>query len=188
MSLELHLGISYVESSNARGIFVEREERCSVCCRMLVHSVILPSSLVQPLCTSIATLWLLYITDGSPKFVLLWGSNLLHLDNRETMCIVVTSMIFNRWSIMVYETKFPRQASTSTVTEDFSEDSEVPRRMQRAGDWSTSLGAHKIGGSGWAPVEQTWAIGVARAAKIWGFKSMKCYGEGWRLGYQSQQP
>lgn len=36
---------------------------------------------------------------------------------------------------MVYETKLPRQASTSTVTEDFSEDSEVPREMQRAGDW-----------------------------------------------------
>lgn len=36
---------------------------------------------------------------------------------------------------MVYETKLPRQASTSTVTEDFSEDSEVPREMQRAGYW-----------------------------------------------------
>lgn len=30
-----------------------------------------------------------------------------------------------RWSIMVYETKFPRQHSVSTVTEDCSEDSEV---------------------------------------------------------------
>lgn len=36
---------------------------------------------------------------------------------------------------MVYETKLPRQASTSTVTEDFSEDSEVPGEMQRTGDW-----------------------------------------------------
>lgn len=27
---------------------------------------------------------------------------------------------------MAYETKLPRQASSSTVTEDFSEDSEVP--------------------------------------------------------------
>lgn len=31
-----------------------------------------------------------------------------------------------RWSVMAYETKLPRQASSSTVTEDFSEDSEVP--------------------------------------------------------------
>lgn len=62
------------------------------------------------------------------------------------MCMVVTSMIFNRWSIMVYETKLPRQVSTSTVTEDCSENSEVP--LRRGGDWSTSLGAHKIGGSG----------------------------------------
>lgn len=30
-----------------------------------------------------------------------------------------------RWSIMVYETKFPRQHSASTVTEDCSDDSEV---------------------------------------------------------------
>lgn len=31
----------------------------------------------------------------------------------------------HRWSIMVYETKFPRQHSSSTVTEDCSDDSEV---------------------------------------------------------------
>lgn len=31
-----------------------------------------------------------------------------------------------RWSVMAYETKLPRQASSSTVTEDFGEDSEVP--------------------------------------------------------------
>lgn len=30
-----------------------------------------------------------------------------------------------RWSIMVYETKIPRQHSASTVTEDCSDDSEV---------------------------------------------------------------
>lgn len=36
---------------------------------------------------------------------------------------------------MVYETKLPRQASTSTVTEDFSEDSEVPCEMQGENDW-----------------------------------------------------
>lgn len=35
---------------------------------------------------------------------------------------------------MVYETKLPRQASTSIVTEDFSEDSEVCHEMQRAAD------------------------------------------------------
>lgn len=32
---------------------------------------------------------------------------------------------------MVYETKLPRQASTSTVTEDCSENSEVPLRRGR---------------------------------------------------------
>ncbi|KAI1235793.1 Diacylglycerol kinase delta, partial [Lamprotornis superbus] len=58
----------------------------------------------------------------------------------ETISIVMTSMIFNRWSIMVYETKLPRQASTSTVTEDCSENSEVPLRRGRGLEhqpWST---------------------------------------------------
>ncbi|XP_074120399.1 diacylglycerol kinase delta isoform X2 [Sminthopsis crassicaudata] len=36
-----------------------------------------------------------------------------------------STKMLDRWSIMVYETKLPRQASSSTVTEDFSEDSEV---------------------------------------------------------------
>ncbi|KAL8187561.1 UNVERIFIED_CONTAM: hypothetical protein K2H54_051095 [Gekko kuhli] len=36
-----------------------------------------------------------------------------------------STKMLDRWSIMVYETKLPRQASTSTVAEDFSEDSEV---------------------------------------------------------------
>ncbi|KAM7108193.1 diacylglycerol kinase delta isoform 2-T2 [Ciconia maguari] len=38
-----------------------------------------------------------------------------------------STKMLDRWSIMVYETKLPRQASTSTVTEDFSEDSEVQK-------------------------------------------------------------
>lgn len=59
---------------------------------------------------------------------------------------------------MVYETKLPRQASTSTVTEDFSEDSEVPCETQRAGDWSNGLRTDKIGGSGWVQMEQAWAV------------------------------
>ncbi|XP_029470937.1 diacylglycerol kinase delta isoform X3 [Rhinatrema bivittatum] len=36
-----------------------------------------------------------------------------------------STKMLDRWSIMVYETKLPRQASSSNVTEDFSEDSEV---------------------------------------------------------------
>ncbi|XP_078010757.1 diacylglycerol kinase delta isoform X4 [Phascolarctos cinereus] len=36
-----------------------------------------------------------------------------------------STKMLDRWSIMVYETKLPRQASSSTVPEDFSEDSEV---------------------------------------------------------------
>nr|XP_054598389.1 diacylglycerol kinase delta isoform X1 [Nothobranchius furzeri] len=36
-----------------------------------------------------------------------------------------STKMLDRWSIMVYETKFPRQPSTSTVTEDCSDDSEV---------------------------------------------------------------
>uniref|UniRef100_A0A8C9EU44 Diacylglycerol kinase n=1 Tax=Pavo cristatus TaxID=9049 RepID=A0A8C9EU44_PAVCR len=38
-----------------------------------------------------------------------------------------STKMLDRWSIMVYETKLPRQASSSTVTEDFSEDSEVQK-------------------------------------------------------------
>lgn len=34
---------------------------------------------------------------------------------------------------MVYETKFPRQHSSSTVTEDCSDDSEVPGARQNVG-------------------------------------------------------
>lgn len=50
---------------------------------------------------------------------------------------------------MVYETKLPRQASTSTVTEDFSEDSEVLHKMQRGqGTGSNSLRMDGIGDSG----------------------------------------
>lgn len=56
---------------------------------------------------------------------------------------------------MVYETKLPRQASTSTVTEDFSEDSEVLHKMQRGqGTGSNSLRMDGIGDSGWAQMEQ----------------------------------
>nr|XP_051690125.1 diacylglycerol kinase delta isoform X2 [Oryctolagus cuniculus] len=36
-----------------------------------------------------------------------------------------STKMLDRWSVMAYETKLPRQASCSTVTEDFSEDSEV---------------------------------------------------------------
>nr|XP_033815667.1 diacylglycerol kinase delta isoform X2 [Geotrypetes seraphini] len=36
-----------------------------------------------------------------------------------------STKMLDRWSIMVYETKFPHQTSSSNVTEDFSEDSEV---------------------------------------------------------------
>uniref|UniRef100_A0A803VTK8 Diacylglycerol kinase n=1 Tax=Ficedula albicollis TaxID=59894 RepID=A0A803VTK8_FICAL len=38
-----------------------------------------------------------------------------------------STKMLDRWSIMVYETKLPRQASTSTVTEDCSENSEVQK-------------------------------------------------------------
>lgn len=56
---------------------------------------------------------------------------------------------------MVYETKLPRQASTSTVTEDFSEDSEVLCKMQRGqGTGSNSLRMDRIGDRGWAQMEQ----------------------------------
>ncbi|XP_077011567.1 diacylglycerol kinase delta isoform X2 [Tamandua tetradactyla] len=36
-----------------------------------------------------------------------------------------STKMLDRWSIMAYESKLPRPASSSTVTEDFSEDSEV---------------------------------------------------------------
>ncbi|XP_036393071.1 diacylglycerol kinase delta-like isoform X2 [Megalops cyprinoides] len=36
-----------------------------------------------------------------------------------------STKMLDRWSIMVYETKFPRQHSSSTVTEDCSDDSEI---------------------------------------------------------------
>uniref|UniRef100_A0A3Q2LAZ0 Diacylglycerol kinase n=1 Tax=Equus caballus TaxID=9796 RepID=A0A3Q2LAZ0_HORSE len=36
-----------------------------------------------------------------------------------------STKMLDRWSVMAYETKLPRQASSSTVTEDFSEGSEV---------------------------------------------------------------
>ncbi|KAM6946222.1 LOW QUALITY PROTEIN: diacylglycerol kinase delta [Aplochiton taeniatus] len=36
-----------------------------------------------------------------------------------------STKMLDRWSVMVYETKFPRQHSSSTVTEDCSDDSEV---------------------------------------------------------------
>ncbi|GAB1285207.1 Diacylglycerol kinase delta [Apodemus speciosus] len=36
-----------------------------------------------------------------------------------------STKMLDRWSVMAYETKLPRQTSSSTVTEDFSEDSEV---------------------------------------------------------------
>ncbi|XP_010345512.2 diacylglycerol kinase delta isoform X3 [Saimiri boliviensis] len=36
-----------------------------------------------------------------------------------------STKMLDRWSVMAYEAKLPRQASSSTVTEDFSEDSEV---------------------------------------------------------------
>lgn len=73
---------------------------------------------------------------------------------------------------MVYETKLPRQASTSTVTEDFSEDSEVPCETQRAGDWEQQPQNGRArrqwlssDGSG-----QNHDLGVAGATKIWGLQ------------------
>ncbi|XP_027253285.1 diacylglycerol kinase delta isoform X3 [Cricetulus griseus] len=36
-----------------------------------------------------------------------------------------STKMLDRWSVMAYETKLPRQTSSSTVTEDFGEDSEV---------------------------------------------------------------
>ncbi|XP_066565805.1 diacylglycerol kinase delta isoform X2 [Amia ocellicauda] len=49
-----------------------------------------------------------------------------------------STKMLDRWSIMVYETKFPRQHSTSTVTEDCSEDSEVQQILT----YEDSVAAH----------------------------------------------
>ncbi|CAG02127.1 unnamed protein product [Tetraodon nigroviridis] len=49
-----------------------------------------------------------------------------------------STKMLDRWSIMVYETKFPRQHSVSTVTEDCSEDSEVQQILT----YEDSVAAH----------------------------------------------
>uniref|UniRef100_A0A668A2Z2 Diacylglycerol kinase n=1 Tax=Myripristis murdjan TaxID=586833 RepID=A0A668A2Z2_9TELE len=49
-----------------------------------------------------------------------------------------STKMLDRWSIMVYETKFPRQHSASTVTEDCSEDSEVQQILT----YEDSVAAH----------------------------------------------
>ncbi|XP_013886514.1 diacylglycerol kinase delta [Austrofundulus limnaeus] len=49
-----------------------------------------------------------------------------------------STKMLDRWSIMVYETKLPRQHSTSTVTEDCSEDSEVQQILT----YEDSVAAH----------------------------------------------
>ncbi|XP_039618544.1 diacylglycerol kinase delta-like isoform X2 [Polypterus senegalus] len=49
-----------------------------------------------------------------------------------------STKMLDRWSIMVYETKFPRQPSSSTVTEDYSEDSEVQQILV----YEDSVAAH----------------------------------------------
>ncbi|XP_056140027.1 diacylglycerol kinase delta-like isoform X1 [Lampris incognitus] len=49
-----------------------------------------------------------------------------------------STKMLDRWSIMVYETKFPRQHSTSTVTEDCSDDSEVQQILT----YEDSVAAH----------------------------------------------
>ncbi|KAJ8280569.1 hypothetical protein GJAV_G00056360 [Gymnothorax javanicus] len=49
-----------------------------------------------------------------------------------------STKMLDRWSIMVYETKFPRQHSSSTVTEDCSEDSEVQQILT----YEDSVAAH----------------------------------------------
>ncbi|XP_051966669.1 diacylglycerol kinase delta-like isoform X2 [Xyrauchen texanus] len=51
-----------------------------------------------------------------------------------------STKMLDRWSIMVYETKFPRQHSSSTVTEDCSEDSEV--KVQHILTYEDSVAAH----------------------------------------------
>uniref|UniRef100_A0A8C1WFH0 Diacylglycerol kinase n=1 Tax=Cyprinus carpio TaxID=7962 RepID=A0A8C1WFH0_CYPCA len=49
-----------------------------------------------------------------------------------------STKMLDRWSIMVYETKLPRQHSSSTVTEDCSEDSEVQHILT----YEDSVAAH----------------------------------------------
>uniref|UniRef100_A0A4W3I4E3 Diacylglycerol kinase n=1 Tax=Callorhinchus milii TaxID=7868 RepID=A0A4W3I4E3_CALMI len=49
-----------------------------------------------------------------------------------------STKMLDRWSIMVYETKIPRHSSSSTVTEDFSDDSEV----QQISFYEDSVAAH----------------------------------------------
>ncbi|MGH0158106.1 UNVERIFIED_CONTAM: hypothetical protein FKN15_035228, partial [Acipenser sinensis] len=49
-----------------------------------------------------------------------------------------STKMLDRWSIMVYETKLPRQHSSSTVTEDYSEDSEVQQILT----YEDSVAAH----------------------------------------------
>uniref|UniRef100_A0A673KM18 Diacylglycerol kinase n=1 Tax=Sinocyclocheilus rhinocerous TaxID=307959 RepID=A0A673KM18_9TELE len=49
-----------------------------------------------------------------------------------------STKMLDRWSIMVYETKLPRQHSSSTVTEDCSEDSEVTHILT----YEDSVAAH----------------------------------------------
>ncbi|CAI5692399.1 unnamed protein product [Oreochromis niloticus] len=49
-----------------------------------------------------------------------------------------STKMLDRWSIMVYETKFPRQHSASTVTEDCSDDSEVQHILT----YEDSVAAH----------------------------------------------
>ncbi|XP_044057493.1 diacylglycerol kinase delta-like isoform X2 [Siniperca chuatsi] len=49
-----------------------------------------------------------------------------------------STKMLDRWSIMVYETKFPRQHSASTITEDCSDDSEV----QQIQTYEDSVAAH----------------------------------------------
>ncbi|KAG9348249.1 hypothetical protein JZ751_001984, partial [Albula glossodonta] len=50
-----------------------------------------------------------------------------------------STKMLDRWSIMVYETKFPRQHSTSTVTEDCSDDSEVQQILTYENSVATHL-------------------------------------------------
>ncbi|XP_074506108.1 diacylglycerol kinase delta isoform X2 [Sebastes fasciatus] len=49
-----------------------------------------------------------------------------------------STKMLDRWSIMVYETKFPRQHSNSTVTEDCSDDSEAQHILT----YEDSVAAH----------------------------------------------
>ncbi|XP_078785946.1 diacylglycerol kinase delta isoform X3 [Oryzias latipes] len=49
-----------------------------------------------------------------------------------------STKMLDRWSIMVYETKLPRQRSSSTLTEDYSDDSEVQQILT----YEDSVAAH----------------------------------------------